>query len=180
MKKGINLFRHRKKITVSPIFLLIRNVSLIGALLSFITFIFINGWLFNVTKVNTDLLQQKKVLLENILKQKDNEAKINFFKVKLSQLENFNKENADFKPLYFLLKDSFVEASESSTIEELSLDNKKNFSFKINIDSFEKFVNYVNTITTPKYVGLFNELNISNFSYEGDKAYSLVFSGSLK
>lgn len=180
MKKGINLFRHRKKITVSPIFLLIRNISLIGASISFIVFIFINSWLLNVSRINVDLLQQKKVLLEDILKQKDNEAKINFFKVKLSQLENFSRENADFKPLYFLLKDSFVVASESSTIEELSIDNKKIFSFKVNLEKFQDFVDYINTISTPKYVGLFNELNVSNFSYEGDKAYSLVFSGSLK
>lgn len=180
MKKGINLFRHRKKASVSPIFQLIRNASLVGASISFIAFIFINSWLFNVIKVNTDLLQQKKVLLEDILKQKDNEAKINYFKVKFSQLEDFSRDNADFKPLYFLLKDSFIEASESSTIEELSIDNQKKFSFKVNINNFENFVDYINTITTPKYTGLFNELNVSNFSYEGDKTYSLVFSGNLK
>lgn len=180
MKKGINLFRHRKRPSVSPIFVLIRNFSLIGASISFIFFIFINSWLLNVSRINTDLLQQKKVLLEDILKQKDNEAKINFFKVKLSQLENFSQENADFKPLYFLLKDSFVEASESSTIEELSIDNKKKFSFKISLNRFEDFVDYINTITTPKYVNIFNELNVNDFSYEGDKTYSLVFSGILK
>jgi len=180
MKKGINLFRHRKKPSVSPIFILIRNLSLIGASLSFIAFIFINSWLLNVSRINVDLLHQKKVLLEDILKQKDNEAKINFFKVKLSQLENFSKDNAYFKPLYFLLKDSFIEASGSSTIDELSIDNKKKFSFKINLEKFEDFVAYVNTITTPKYVQLFDELNVSNFSYEGDKTYSLVFSGTLK
>jgi len=180
MKKGINLFRHQKRLSVSPIFILIRNLSLVGAFLTFVAFVFINSRLLKVSRINIDLLQQKKTLLEDILKQKDNEAKINFFKVKLSQLENFSQENADFKPLYFLLKDSFIKASESSTIEQLTIDNKKKFSFKINLKKFEDFVNYVNTITSPKYVQLFNELSVSNFSYEGNKTYSLVFFGSLK
>ena len=167
MKKGINLFRHQKRLSVSPIFILIRNLSLVGAFLTFVAFVFINSRLLKVSRINIDLLQQKKTLLEDILKQKDNEAKINFFKVKLSQL-------------YFLLKDSFIKASESSTIEQLTIDNKKKFSFKINLKKFEDFVNYVNTITSPKYVQLFNELSVSNFSYEGNKTYSLVFFGSLK
>lgn len=181
MKKGINLFRHRKKPTTSPIFNWVRNFSIVGASISLIIFVFINSWLLNVSKINNDLLQQKKVLLEEIIKQKDNEAKINYFKVKLNQLEDLSRDNADFKPLYFLLKDSFVEASESaSTIEELSIDNKKNFSFKVNLNNFEKFLDYIKIVTTPKYVNLFNRLDVSNFSYESNKSYSLVFSGNLK
>jgi len=180
MKKTINLLRHRKKSSIPSIYLFIRNIALVGAVISFIIFVFINGRLFKVTKINNDLLQQKKTLLEDIISQKDNEAKINYFKVKSDQFEAYSKENADFKPLYFLLKDSFSEASTSSIIKELSIDNKKNFTFRIYLESFEKFADYINNITTPKYIKLFNVLNVSDFSYEGNKSYSLVFSGSLK
>jgi len=185
-KKYINLFGKGHAAEQSRFNALIRWILTGAGVLLFAAFIVVNLFQISQQKELKEIIGKKNDLLSQTLNSKDTEAKMNYLKAKLNQLDTFSKDDTLFVPYYNLLRETLAQASNSSYLETISIDNKKNTKFSVRLNDFDSLMNFVHYVESDRFKDQFSDLILTSFNLlEGSKAnkakdYQLTFSGKFK
>lgn len=186
MKRRINLFSAKKQRSESVLFT--EQSKFTGTVIGIILFVVF--LLFTILQIQLSsqvagLQDEKKILLEATLGDKNSEAKLSYFVKKKEQLKNYLKDDAEFLPYYNLLKDILAFSSESPILESMTIDKKKTTTFIVRFEEYAPAYEFLKYIESASFLDNFNELRLDSFSLTRDntnsaQGYQLRFHGKFK
>ncbi|MCL4375007.1 hypothetical protein M1523_04070 [Patescibacteria group bacterium] len=181
-KKYINLFGKSRFIRVNNFNYWLRVIITVFGVTMFAGFIIVN--LLQIKQQNDlkSLEEEKSQLLNELIADKDNEAKLNYFEVKSGQLNTFTKDDTQFVPYYKALNETLSQASDSSYLDSITIDKNKNTKFSVKLVDFNSLMGFIRYVESDKFKNQFSSLVLTSFSLsDTDKRdYQLTFSGQFK
>jgi hypothetical protein len=186
MKKSINLFTTRR--TQSTAILLGEQGKIAGTVVGIILFFIFMVFMFLQLSVKrtTALLQAEKIqILQNLVEDKNNTAKLSYLAAKDESLKKFLKNDAEFLPYYNMLKDVLAFSSESPILDTMTLDKNKSTEFVVRFSDYKPAYEFLRFIESETFLSNFEVLKLNNFSLSQESAYTtggyeLRFQGKFK
>ncbi len=181
-KKYINLFGKGRLVKVTNFSYRLRIIMTVVGVMLFLGFVAFNLLMIRQQKDLSALQEKKTSLLNQIIANKDNEAKINYFQAKSQQLNDFSKDDTQFVPYYKALNETLAQASDSSYLNTISIDNQKNTKFSVKLADFTSLMGFIRYVESDQFKDHFTNLTLTSFSLsDTDKRdYQLTFSGQFK
>lgn len=163
MKKHINLItKQRKYYQADAIIRYFRIViTALGAIFIVVNLIFFIILYREQSSVET-LLNDKKNLLDYLIKNKESEARFIFFNTKEKQVATILKGDVNFYPYYNLLSDSLKRASPEGELQALILDKDKAVSFTIGFKDYPSLISFFKFMETDEFLKNFTDLTLQS------------------
>lgn len=181
MKKRINLLKQNRYVGNEKLIKRIMLSATVIGLIIFIIFLFLNYLNLRTGNQIKDLNSEKQKALIYLLENKDNEAKLQYFKSKENQLIKYNKNDAHFLPYYEVLEKAIQPASNSSTLDSIDIDKDRNVSFTVRFNDFQATLNFLKYVESDTFLNNFNRLVLSNINLiDLSKNYQFTFNGNFK
>ncbi len=193
MIKKINLFRTKPKKLTSPLIIFFagkgKKYGVFFSIIFFIGFLTVNFLIIKDKAKIRQLNAKKEEYLKYLLDNKDSEAKFRYFKAKQKQLSDYYGDDASFLPYYQVLTDALKPASESASLESVTINNKRDASFNVKITDYDKAINFLKYVESDDFLNNFDELVLTGFNlFEKRKgseetaqgSYKFSFAGSFK
>lgn len=167
--------------------IIFNRIKIFSLLISIFLFIFAVIVYFN--------FYQKKVIIENLLKEKNeiiektssknqDVSKLNALINRYQLLVKNINEDANFVPYYSLLISSLSESTNSAKIKMFKINKQRDIEFTIGFEKFNELMNFFKLIESKKFLDNFEVLSLKNFNLITDSLliqnYELVFNGRFK
>jgi len=163
MKKHINLItRQRKYYQADAVIRYLRIViTVLGAVFIAVNLIFFVILYREQNSVEV-LLNEKKNLLDYLIKNKEGEARFIFFNTKEKQVATILKGDVNFYPYYNLLSDSLKRASPEGELQALILDKNREVSFTIGFEDYPSLISFFKFMETNEFLKNFTDLTLQS------------------
>lgn len=163
MKKHINLItRQRKYYQADAVIRYFRIIiTVLGAAFIAVNLIFF-VLLYREQSSIEVLLNDKKNLLDYLIKNKESEARFIFFNTKEKQVTSILKDDVNFYPYYNLLGDSLKHASPEGKLQALILDKDRAVSFTIEFEDYPSLISFFKFMETNEFLKNFTDLTLQS------------------
>lgn len=184
MRKRINLLKANKKfVETESAFLKLKNF----AILIFFIFLAVNlALFFFILRQNqklSALTEQKQLLLNFLIDNKEADAKFSYFRGKEKQIKQVLLEDVNFYPYYNLLKDSLDKFAVGANLYSVTIDKTKATSFTISFQNYDNLIDFLRFAESDEFLKNFNQLSLVKFSRNDTQLskndYRLNFVGSF-
>lgn len=193
MKRRINLLNKKKHF--SSFIGLDQQVRRYGTgigVVFFLLFIFVIFQTVVIHNESADLTKKKALYLSLLSQQKDIEANTRFFKGKLTQLNKFETDDAQFVPYYTVLLTAINSSSQSAILDTVDIDKTRATSFTVKFKDYEGMVAFLKYVESENFLKNFDALSMASLNLSREIAtanrtstqlnrnYQLQFQGKFK
>lgn len=176
-KKRINLFGSRiEYFQIEKQFYYLRILTIILFFTLIFIFIFINIKFFSDQKQLSNLINKKKVLLENQQQNLNEEAKIKIAFNKYQDIQSYLKNDANFLPYYQILISTLKTATPEPVILSFKVDKEKKTNFTLGFSDINQIIKFLDFIEEENFLNKFETLVLKGFSISESKT-ELTFEG---
>ena len=186
MKKRINLLT--KQVEYKSLEKIFKHLRIYIGVFFIVFLIYFSVIFFLLLRQNIEkqkLISQKAELLTYLADQKEAEAKFIYFDSKYKQIKNFLKNDVNFEPYYKILNDSLKLASPEPELQDLKINEKREFNFDLSFSSVENILVFLKFAENDRFLSNFDALTLSDFNYEqsgkeNETSLQLHFKGVFK
>lgn len=181
MKNRINLFKQKPQLDFISVNAPKFKAYLTGAgFFIFIFFIFLINQVYSLDMQQQRLLKKKETYLKYLLEEKEIEANMRYFKSKQTQLNNFLKEDANFRPYYEVLVNSIGETSTNAVLDTIEIDKNRTTRFVVKFTNDEEMLQFLKNIESEDFLKNFISLSLQNFNLNKNVAKSSRYQLELR
>lgn len=183
MKKHINLItRQRKYYQIDQIVRYARiAIAAFGAIFIVLNLVFF-ALLYSEQSALTALTNEKKTLLDYLIRNKESEARFMYFNTKERQVATILKSDVNFYPYYSLLTESLSTASPAGRLATLVINTNKKVTFSVSFDNYGSLLGFFKFMETDAFLKNFKDLTLVSAetgAREGDEVYMLNLEGTF-
>mgnify|MGYP001115218612 CR=1 FL=1 len=167
--------------------IIFRNLR-IATLVAFFAAILISLGLYivveNQNKIMTQILNEKKILLQGEKYDQEKEAKLLHFKKSFEKFDQFLKNDANAFLYYQILNSTLSQATQSALIKNFKINKNREADFIVIFANFDEMLNFLRFDESKGFLDKFDHLILKSFSMiKGESLinnYELSFSGRFK
>lgn len=182
MKRKINLLTKQKKyLQVAKIFGSLRLVIVVTICFFLVLFATLYFFLSRQSGKINEIQEQKKKVLNYLVKNKEVEAQFIYFRNKQQDISEILKNDVNFYPYYMLLTNSLKSSSPSATLVSLMIDKDKSVDFTVSFDSLNSLLAFFKFTESPSFLNNFDTLNLIglNLTQQVKNDFKLNFKGKF-